>query len=59
MMRRLCVGLVHCGYLVGYAVKLNGEEYLPFLNDLADTVIRSTNLASLLQDLATAQQYLR
>jgi hypothetical protein len=34
------------------------KEYLPALNDLTDTVIRSTNLASLLQDLATAQQYL-
>lgn len=34
------------------------KEYLPALDDLTDTVIRSTNLASLLQDLATAQQYL-
>jgi hypothetical protein len=34
------------------------KQYLPGLDGLTDTVLRSTNLASLLQDLATAQQYL-
>jgi len=33
------------------------QTYLPMLDDLTDTTIRSTNLASLLQDLAVTQQY--